>query len=94
MLKTRILGVVVLVILIIMAILGVATFVLMGNAEDLYRQSSREGTHNLLNKVIDNAMDKMEASATAFTRNSEAMMALRRRIRKTPRAPASARSTA
>ena len=76
MLKTRILGVVVLVILIIMAILGVATFVLMGNAEDLYRQSSREGTHNLLNKVIDNAMDKMEASATAFTRNSEAMMAL------------------
>lgn len=76
MLKTRILGVVVLVILIIVTILGVAAFVLMGNAEDLYRQSSREGTHNLLNKVIDNVMDNMEANATAFTRNSEAMAAL------------------
>lgn len=77
MLKNRILGVVVLVILMIVAILGVATFVLVGSANDLYQQSSQQGASNLLNKIVANSIDRMEGNTTSMTRHSDAIAALR-----------------
>ena len=76
MLKTRILSVVILVILANVAVLGTATFVLKGNADDLYSHSAQEGNRNLLNKIIANTVDKLELNATSMTRNSDALAAL------------------
>lgn len=76
MLKTRILTVALSVILIMVAILGGASFVLRENAERLYRPILQQGSQHLLMNIIANVLFKMEINATAVTRNAELIAAI------------------